>query len=477
MGKPGGFLEYPRIDPTYRPVTERIHDYREFVNLLSEKETVQQGARCMDCGVPFCHWLGCPLHNAIPNWNDLAYRRRWKEAYEQLELTSNFPEIVSRVCPGLCEAACTLSVNISPVSIRQIELFISERAFENGWVVPRLPDVETKKRVAVIGSGPAGLTAAQKLRRFGHSVRVFEKAEKLGGILRYGIPDFKLEKWILDRRLAQLVAEGICFETGVNVGRDISAQELLKTFDAIVLTQGAGQARDLRVPGREFAGVHQAMEYLTQSNLYVAGVKSREEIIWAEGKTVLVVGGGDTGNDCAGTAIRQGAKQVYQFELLPKPREWAKAFNPDWPDWPKILRNSSSHEEGCARDWSIGTKRFSAVDGKILSGDFVRLDWKSNGVNGALEMTEIPGSEFSLDVDLVFLAMGFLHVEHGPLTQDLGLALDEKGNIKTNGKYATSVPGVFAAGDAMTGASLVARAAQHGGEAANACNDYLVQQN
>lgn len=476
MGKAGGFLEYPRTDPTYRPVIERIHDYREFVNLLSEKDIIQQGARCMDCGVPFCHWLGCPLHNVIPNWNDLVYRRQWKDAFEQLELTSSFPEIMARVCPGLCEAACTLSVNISPVSIRQIELFLSERAFENGWVVPRPPSVETNKRVAIVGSGPSGLTAAQMLRRSGHSVRVFEKSDKLGGILRYGIPDFKLEKWVLDRRLAQLEQEGICFETGVDVGKDISAQELLRTFDAVVLTPGAGEARELRVPGRELSGVYQAMEYLTQSNLYVAGAKKREEIIWAEGKNVLVVGGGDTGNDCAGTAIRQGAKKVYQFEILPKPQEWDKPFNPDWPDWPKILRTSSSHEEGCVRDWSVATKYFSGVDGKLSAGHFVRLDWKSNGTEGSWQMTETPGSEFTLDVDLVFLAMGFVHVEHSRLTQDLGVALDEKGNIKTDGKYATSVPGIFVAGDAMTGASLVARAAWHGSEAANACNDYLVHQ-
>ncbi|HTX19014.1 MAG TPA: glutamate synthase subunit beta [Bacteroidota bacterium] len=475
MGKPGGFLEYPRIDPTYRPVTERIHDYREFVNLLPEKEAVKQGARCMDCGVPFCHWLGCPLHNVIPNWNEFVYRRRWKEAYEALEATSCFPELISRVCPGLCEAACTLSINISPVSIRQIELFISERAFENGWVTPKPPAVETNKKVAIVGSGPSGLAAAQKLRRLGHTVTIFERAKKLGGILRYGIPDFKLEKRVIDRRLAQLEAEGVSFAPGIDVGKDLSAEELRRTHDAVILTLGAGEARDLKVPGRELPGIHQAMEYLSQSNRYVEGSMKKEEMIWAEGKSVLVIGGGDTGNDCAGTAIRQGAREVYQFELLPKPREWDKPFNPDWPDWPKILRHSSSHEEGCSRDWSLGTKSFTGSRGRVSQGNFVRLDWtkKSHGA----PYSEVAGSEFTLDVDLVLLAMGFVHVEHSPLVKDLQLALDERGNVKTSGGYATSSPGVFVAGDAMTGASLVVRAVAHGSEAAAACHEYLARQN
>ncbi len=477
MGKAGGFLEYPRVNPTYRPVVDRIQDYHEFVNPLTEEEIKRQGARCMSCGVPFCHWLGCPLHNDIPNWNDLVYRGQWREAYEQLEWTNSFPEITARVCPAMCEAACTLSVNISPVSIRQIELSIAERAFESGWVVPSPPVVETNKRVAVIGSGPAGLAAAQRLRHLGDSVTVFEKSDKVGGILRYGIPDFKLEKWVIDRRLEQMRSEGIRFEANVNVGEDISSKKLRDSFDAIMLTPGAGHPRGLQVPGIELEGVHQAMEYLTQSNMYVAGLKRQDEIIWAGNKNVVVIGGGDTGNDCVGTAIRQGAKEVYQFEILPKPREWDKDYNPDWPDWPKILRSSSSHEEGCHRDWSVGTKKFSGNGPKLEKGEFARVEWIKDANGNGQRMEEIPGSEFTVNADLVFLAMGFLHVEHGKLTNDLEVALDDRGNIKTDGKYATSVRGVFVAGDAMTGASLVARAMRHGREAAEACHAYLAQAN
>ena len=382
MGKAGGFLEYPRVNPTYRPVVDRIQDYHEFVNPLTEEEIKRQGARCMSCGVPFCHWLGCPLHNDIPNWNDLVYRGQWREAYEQLEWTNSFPEITARVCPAMCEAACTLSVNISPVSIRQIELSIAERAFESGWVVPSPPVVETNKRVAVIGSGPAGLAAAQRLRHLGDSVTVFEKSDKVGGILRYGIPDFKLEKWVIDRRLEQMRSEGIRFEANVNVGEDISSKKLRDSFDAIMLTPGAGHPRGLQVPGIELEGVHQAMEYLTQSNMYVAGLKRQDEIIWAGNKNVVVIGGGDTGNDCVGTAIHQGAKEVYQFEILPKPREWDEDYNPDWPDWPKILRSSSSHEEGCHRDWSVGAKKFSGNRSESKRGN----SRASNGLKMQTEM-------------------------------------------------------------------------------------------
>jgi glutamate synthase (NADPH/NADH) small chain len=428
----------------------------------------------MDCGVPFCHSLGCPLYNVIPNWSDMVYHGEWRKAYESLESTSSFPEITGRVCPAICEAACTLAVNTSPVAIRHIELSIIERAFENGWVVPHTPAFDTGKRVAVVGSGPSGLAAAQVLRRLGHLVVVFEKSVNVGGILRYGIPDFKLQKWILDRRLDLMKQEGIRFETGTNVGEDISAHDLKQSFDVIVLALGASQPRDLRIPGRELDSIHLAMDYLTQSNLFVAGVKKKDGIICAENKNVLVIGGGDTGADCIGTAIRQRAKRLYQFEILPRPHVWDKAFNPDWPDWPKILRSSSSHEEGCEREWSVATKRFSGSGTRVERGHFVRVEWKDNADGAVPEMVEIPGSEFTVDIDLVLLAMGFVHVEHGKLLQDLGVALDEKGNIKTNGNYATSAPGVFVAGDAMTGASLVARAIWHGREAGASCHNYLL---
>ncbi len=352
MGRVAGFLEYERINPTQRPVEERIHDYREFLHLPPEEEMKRQGARCIDCSVPYCHSIGCPLGNIIPDWNDLVYQGKWKKAYERLELTDNFSEITGRICPAPCEAACTLAANDNAVSIKNIELSIIERAFNEGWIVPHPPTFETGKRVAVIGSGPAGLAAAQQLRRAGHSVVLYEKSDRIGGILRYGIPDFKLEKTVLDRRLEQMKQEGVLFETNVNVGKDVSADELKKDFDAIILTLGAGQPRDLKVPGRELQGIHLAMDYLTQSNCFVAGMKKKDEIIWAEQKNVLVIGGGDTGSDCVGTATRQGAKKVYQFEILPKPDEWSESYNPDWPDWPKFLKSSSSHEEGCEREWS-----------------------------------------------------------------------------------------------------------------------------
>ena len=473
MGKVAGFLEYPRINPTYRPVADRIHDYHEVVGLLPEEEVVRQSARCVDCGVPFCHLLGCPLFNVVPDFNDMVYQGEWEKAYQRLESTNNFPEFTGRVCPAPCEASCTLAVNTNAVSIRQIELSIIEKAFERGWVIPRPPSAETGTRVAIIGSGPAGLAAAQQLRRMGHAVTVYEKADKPGGLLRYGIPDFKLEKRLLDRRLQQMSEEGVRFETGVSVGKDLPANELKKMFDAVVITAGAAHARDLGVPGRELEGVHFAMDYLIQSNFYVAGARKKEDVIWAENKRVLVIGGGDTGADCVGTAVRQGAKKVIQFEILEKPPAWDKAFNPDWPDWPKILRISSSHEEGCDREWSVATRKFTGKNGKVKKGHFVRLEWKQGAEGKQPSMAEIPQSEFTLDVDLVFLAMGFLHVEHGQLTEGLGLTIDDRGNIRTNGKYAATANGVFVAGDAMTGASLVSRAIWHGREAAKYCNEYM----
>lgn len=473
MGKPGGFVEFQRVDPQHRPVEERTHDYREIIAPLSDEELRRQAARCMDCGVPYCHSLGCPLNNVIPNWNDMVYRGRWQEAYEQLDQTNNFPEITGRVCPAPCEAACTLAANGSAVTVSHIERSIMEHAFERGWVVPHPPSVETGKRVAVIGSGPSGLAAAQQLRRLGHTVVLFEKSDKAGGILRFGIPDFKLEKTILDRRIDQMAKEGVLFETNVNAGVDISAEELKRKFDLILLTLGSGHPRDLQIPGRELKGIHLALDYLIQSNRYVVGAIKKEDMIWAENKAVLVIGGGDTGADCVGTAIRQGARKVYQVEILPKPREWDKPFNPDWPDWPKVLRSSSSHEEGCERDWSIATKRFEGENGGVTKAQFIRVDWKEEPDTKQFRMTEISGSDYSLDVNMVLLAMGFVHVEHGALVRDLGVAIDERGNIKADGHYATSVPGVYTAGDAMTGASLVAWAIKRGREAAASCHEHL----
>ncbi|MEW5814235.1 MAG: glutamate synthase subunit beta [Spirochaetota bacterium] len=473
MGKPTGFLEYTRIKEPYREIKERLKDYREVINKLPPEVLRTQAARCMDCGIPYCHALGCPVSNLIPEWNDAVYRGHWKEAFERLEYTNNLPEITGRICPALCEAACTLSINDSPVTIRQLELAIIEKAFQEGWVEPKPPRHSTGKSAAVIGSGPAGLSAAQLLRRAGHRVTIFEKSDRLGGLLRYGIPDFKLEKWVLDRRLAQLEAEGVEFETNVIAGEDISAGYLKRKFDVILIASGAGKPRELPAQGTGFEGIHFALDYLTQSNKFVAGDLKEYEIISARDKNVLVLGGGDTGADCIGTANRQGAKKVFQYEILPKPREWEEPYNPDWPEWPRILRTSSSHVEGCHREWGIETVRFTGRGIQLEEAHFRRVKW--NFTPGkAPRMEGIPGSEFSLKVDLVLLALGFLHTEHTSLLKNLGLAFDEQGNIKTNSRYATSVSGVFAAGDANTGASLVVRAMYHGKNAAEAINDYLL---
>jgi glutamate synthase (NADPH/NADH) small chain len=485
MGKPTGFLEYPRLISRSRPVEERIHDHREIGLPAEEQQLKQEGARCMDCGTPFCHSFGCPLINLIPEWNDAAYKDRWYEAWCRLELTNNFPEITGRVCPAPCEASCTLGINAHPVSIKEIELGIIERAFREGWVEPRKPPMETGKRVAVIGSGPAGLAAAQNLRRRGHQVSLFEKADRIGGILRYGIPDFKLEKWILDRRLEQMAAEGVEFETEVVIGEDLSVRYLRRKYEAIVLALGAGRPRDLPVSGRGYEGIHFAMEYLTQSNKAVAGDPEPEEVISASGKRVLVIGGGDTGADCVGTAIRQKARSVTQIEILPKPREWNEPWNPQWPYWPNILRSSSSHAEGCERLWSINTIQFTGgYDPWVQKAHLNKVEWKEDGRSPAggaspdaprLRPVEIPGSEFELDVDLVLLALGFVHVEQGSLIEQLGINLDQRGNIAVNEGYQTSEDGIFAAGDCHSGATLVVRAIDHGRRAAAAADEYLKQ--
>ena len=469
MGKITGFMEYPRVNYSNRAIEERLKDYREILVLPAQEEISLQGGRCMDCGIPYCHAMGCPVYNLIPEWNDLVYRGKWKEAFWRLEMTNNLPEITGRICPAPCETGCTLSINDSPVTIKQIELAIIENAFKQGWVVPRPPKSETGKKIAVIGSGPAGISAAQELRRLGHAVTVFETADRVGGILRYGIPDFKLEKWVIDRRIAQLRSEGVGFETGVHIGDDLSAKYLKRTFDVVLLTMGAGEPRDLAVPGRGLEGIHFAMDYLVQSNRFIAGLAGEREIISAKDKNVVVIGGGDTGSDCVGTANRQGAKKVYQFEILPQPPRWNDSTNPNWPSWPQILRTSTSHEEGCSRDWNVLTTQFTGKDVRVENMHFVKVEWNGQPP----KMAQVAGSEASFKVDLVLLAMGFLHVEHTKLLDDLKVEFDNRGNILTDKQYTTSVPGVYVAGDAGIGASLVVRAIYHGREAAKAICEYL----
>lgn len=473
MGKATGFIEFERVNYTYLPIEERIKNYREFIVLPNENTVKAQAARCMDCGIPYCHGVGCPVYNLIPEWNDAVYRGDWYEAFIRLQATNNFPEITGRICPAPCEAACTLSINSAPVTIKQIELSIIEYAFSKEWVKPIYPKKEKKAKIAIIGSGPAGLAAAQQLRRMGYQVTVFEQSPKIGGILRYGIPDFKLEKWVIDRRLKQMCAEGVVFEPDVKIGEDISARYLKKSFDVILLAMGAGEPRDLHIPGRGLEGIYFAMDYLTLSNQFVSGEISETELkINAKNKIVLVIGGGDTGADCVGTANRQGAKKVYQFEIMPKPMEWNLPTNPNWPYWPSILRTSSSHEEGCERDWSILTKKFTGRSVRVEEAHFVRVEWQKEESGKPPRMVEIPGSEFSLKVDLVLLATGFLHVKHDRLLEELEIAFDERGNIACK-NYQTSTKSVFACGDSMTGASLVVRAIFHGREAAKSINEYL----
>ncbi len=473
MGKTNGFLEYRRTELKYREVDKRLNDYDEVTIDKSIEELVEQGGRCMECGTPFCHIIGCPIINLIPEWNDAIWRGQWKEAYERLEITNNFPEFTGRVCPAPCETSCTLSINDAPVTIKQNERAIIEKAFDEGWVIPRPPKADTGKSVAVIGSGPAGMAASQQLRRAGHAVTLFEKNRKIGGLLRYGIPDFKLEKNVIDRRLEQLTAEGVLFETGVTVGEDISIRYLRDKFDAILFTMGAGEPRDLPVPGRELDGIHYAMDYLGQSNRRVANEPFEERELSARGKTVLVIGGGDTGSDCVGTARRQGAKVVYQYEIMPKPMIWDKPWNPSWPEWPQILRTSSSHKEGCERDWNVETLSFEGKNGTVSKGHFRFIEWLPGGKGTRPSMEAVEGSEFSLEVDLVLLAMGFVHVEHGRAVTDPAVELDGRGNIKAD-DYRSSVDGIFTAGDANTGASLVVRALNHGRLAAESIHDWLM---
>ncbi|MGC9454377.1 MAG: glutamate synthase subunit beta [Phycisphaerae bacterium] len=471
MGKPTGFMEYKRTEPPHRPVRQRKGDFFEVELHLDEAELRNQAARCMDCGIPFCHGCGCSLANLIPEFNDMVYRGRWREASELLHATNNFPEITGRICPAPCEAACTLNVSDDPVLIRHIERQVAERAFEEGWVAPRPASKRTGRKVAVIGSGPAGLAAAQQLARAGHEVTVFEKSDRIGGLLRYGIPDFKLEKRILDRRLEQLRAEGVQFQTGVVAGEDLSARYLRKMFDAVLLAMGSTRPRDLTVPGRGLDNVVFAMDFLARQNRLVAGDDVRGEGPSAFNRVVVVIGGGDTGSDCVGTAIRQGAKEVHQFEILPRPPEGENLETP-WPDYPRILRTTTSHEEGCQRRWSVKTTKLVGRGVKVAELHGVEVDWQQS--SRGPRMVERKGTEFSMPVDLVVLAMGFVHVEHSGLVESLGLELDDRGNISADG-CATSVEGVFVAGDAGMGASLVVRAIESGRSAAEAVNRRLSQ--
>ncbi len=474
MGKPTGFMESGRQPPERRPVTERKQDYRELYRDWPEKAAREQGARCMDCAVPFCH-MGCPLGNVIPEFNHYVYQGEWRKALEVLHSTNNFPEFTGRICPAPCEASCVLSINSDPVTIEYIEKEISDRGYREGWIIPQPPAQRTGKKVAVVGSGPAGLAAAQQLNRAGHWVTVLERADYIGGLLMLGIPDFKLEKSVVRRRLDLMTAEGVQFRTGVNVGVNYPTAQLLTDFDAVCLTGGSTQARDLPVPGRELDGIHLAMDYLPQQNKLLAGeTLDPAEQITAEGKRVVILGGGDTGADCLGTAHRQGAEVVYQFELLPEPPEQRRPDNP-WPQWPAILRSSPAHEEGGIRDYNILTKSLSGRDGQVEKLHAVRVEW-TTGENGRPTMSEIPGSEMEVETDLVLLAMGFLHPEHAGMLTDLGVALDARGNVQTDANKMTSIPGIFAGGDMSRGQSLVVWAIAEGREVARGVDTYLTGQ-
>jgi len=470
MGKITGFMEIKRETPDRRPVAERLRDWREFDLKLPEERLKAQGARCMDCGIPFCH-KGCPLGNLIPDWNDLIYRGRWRDAIDRLHSTNNFPEFTGRVCPAPCEEACVLNINNDPVTIKLIEKNIIDHAWSEGWVAPQPPAQTTGKRVAVVGSGPAGLACAQQLARAGHAVTLYERSDRVGGLLMYGIPDFKLEKRYVERRVEQMKAEGVQVVTSCRVGFDIHADEMRTKFDAICLTMGATKPRDLPIPGRELRGIHFAMEFLPQQNRRNFGDSIDPSVaITAAGKKVVILGGGDTGSDCLGTSNRQGAANVHQFELLPLPPE-SRTVEMPWPDWPMILRTSSSHEEGVIRDWSINTKRFLGSNGTVQKLHGVRLNWKREGARMVME--EIAGSDFELECDLVLLALGFLGPEPDGIIGELGLKLDPRSNIATD-NYHSSVPGVFAAGDARRGQSLVVWAIWEGRECARACDAYLM---
>ena len=471
MGKTTGFLEIQRKRWPTRPVAERLRDWKEVYLPYPEAELQQQGARCMDCGVPFCH-QGCPLGNLIPDWNDLVYRDRWRDAIERLHATNNFPEFTGRLCPAPCEGACVLGINDDPVTIKAVEVSIIEHAFERGWVAPEAPAVRTGKKVAVVGSGPAGLAAAEQLNRAGHSVIVFERADRIGGLLRYGIPEFKMEKRFLDRRLKLMEKAGVVFQTNAHVGVDLPVADLRRDFDALVLAGGACAPRDLSIPGRELGGIHFAMDYLTLSNRRCEGDAIPDDaFIGAAGKRVVIIGGGDTGADCLGTVHRQGAVAVHQFELLPRPPDTRAPDNP-WPQWPNIFRVSSAHEEGGERVYSVSTQRFLGDGGRVRRLEAVKVDLVR--ANGRVEFRPVAGSDFALDVDLVLLAMGFVGPEKPGLLTDLGVRLTERGTVWRDASWMTSVPGVFTCGDMQRGQSLIVWAIAEGRSAARGVDAFLM---
>ena len=472
MGKPTGFMEYDRRDRRYEPAADRVVHYNEFVVPLSEAELKMQGARCMDCGIPFCH-QGCPVNNIIPDWNDLVYKGDWQSAIEVLHSTNNFPEFTGRICPAPCEASCTLNIDDAPVAIKTIECAIVDKAWEEGWIKPQVPERRTGKRVAIVGSGPAGLACAQQLARAGHQVAVYEKADRIGGLLRYGIPDFKLSKKLIDRRQAQMRTEGVEFHTHAHIGAEIPVAKLRADYDAVVLAGGAEKPRDLPIPGRGLQGIYFAMDFLTQQNRRVAGQKlPSERDILATGRHVVVIGGGDTGSDCVGTSIRQGARTVTQLEIMPQPPAQENKLL-TWPNWPLKLRTSTSHEEGCARDWAVTTQAFVGDAGQLQAIRLARVEWQS--VKGRQTMVEVPGSSFEIPADLVLLAMGFVHPVREGLLQDLGVGLDGRGNVRaTDQDYQTSLNKVFSAGDMRRGQSLVVWAIREGRQCARAVDEFLM---
>lgn len=473
MGKPTGFMEISRKEGGYRPVQERIGDFGEVEQTLNEVDRRAQAARCMDCGVPFCHWA-CTVCSKIPEWQDALYRGDYKEAYEVLTSSNTFPEFTGRVCPALCEKSCVLNIHKEPVTIRENECAIIEKAFDLGLVVPRKPLKKTGKKIAVIGSGPAGLSAADLLNQMGHSVTVYEAEDAIGGLLRYGIPDFKLNKTIIDRRQKVMEAEGITFVVNAKVGVQVSHEEIMKRFDAVCIAVGAMIPRDLPAEGRNLSGIHFAMDFLRQQNKIVRGIKiSDSDRISAEGKHVLVIGGGDTGSDCVGTSVRQKALSVTQIEIMPKPPKERTDNNP-WPYWPNTLRTSSSHEEGCERRWGLTTKRFLGEKGKVTGAEVVQVEWVKDA-SGRMTMNEVPGSSEIIRAELILLSMGFLHAEHSGLLDNMNLSYDPRGNVKTvSGKLQTNNPKVFACGDAQSGASLVVRAIDSGRKCAAQIDAFLI---